>query len=98
MQTGRRNNLPFFKKENYDKNRRFGKRITTQMWRLGRKCYDSGFGNRDIPEEREEAHSGLTSTEEGRERNESIFTVLSVEAWIPQQVTVQDSASYSNYA
>jgi hypothetical protein len=47
---------------------------------LLRKCYDSGFGNRDIPEEREEAHDGLTSLEGGCERNESIFTVLSVEA------------------
>jgi hypothetical protein len=72
---------------------------------LLRKCGDSGanvmtqgFRNRDIPEEREEAHSGLTSTEGGRERNESIFTVLSVEAWIPQQATVQDSVSYSDYA
>ena len=65
---------------------------------LLRKCYDSGFGNRDIPEEREEAHSGMTSIEGGRERNESIFTVLSVEAWIPQQVAVQDSVSYSDYA
>jgi len=47
---------------------------------LLRKCYDSGFGNRDIPEEREEAHSGMTSIEGGCERNESVSTVLSVEA------------------